>query len=173
MPVFQMKLVYKKLNSTLNSMKKSVTQEFDYGCGIACYAFVRGISYKQAEYALGEKQAKSERFWVRDLARALNESGLEYQHKYVKQHVKPLITAEGTIVLIGRSAIYPVGHYLARHNGKWMDPWINLPRDQDIHHAISGFRETLPGTPKYAILPSAARPVLFHDSKPYSQPFKK
>lgn len=43
-------------------MKKTITQEFDYGCGIACFAFVTGMTYKEAEVFLGCKQAKSLRF---------------------------------------------------------------------------------------------------------------
>jgi len=133
-------------------MAESVTQEFDYGCGIACYAFVLGISYKEAEVRLGPKQAKSERFWVKDLTNALNKADLHYERKYIKPHVKPLIYKHGVIVLLGRSKDYPVGHYLVRYNNTWMDPWINLPDNRNIHEAKSGFRNALPGIPKYAIL---------------------
>jgi hypothetical protein len=133
-------------------MKQSITQEFDYGCGIACYAFVLGLSYREAAKRLGKEQAESNRFWVNDLTRALNEAGLKYERKYVKPHVEPLIYGEGTIVLIGRSKVYPAGHYLARYNNTWMDPWINLPENRHIDQATSGFRKVLPGIPKYAIM---------------------
>jgi len=134
-------------------MKESITQEFNYGCGIACYAFVLGISYKEAEIRLGSKQAKSERFWVKDLTNALNKAGLGYESKYIKPHIEPLIYKDGVIVLVGRSKDYPAGHYLVRNENTWMDPWINLPFSRNIHEAKSGFRDTLPGVPKYAILP--------------------
>ena len=134
-------------------MKESITQVFDYGCGIACYAFVLGISYKEAEVRLGIKQAKSERFWVKDLTNALDKAGLRYERKYIKPHIKPLIYKHGVIVLLERSKDYPVGHYLVRHDDTWMDPWINLPSNRNIHEAKSGFRNSLPGVPKYAILP--------------------
>lgn len=134
-------------------MRESITQELNYGCGIACYAFVLGISYKEAERRLGKEQAVSERFWVKDLTRALNETGLNYERKYVKPHVVPRIYEEGVVVLVGRSEEYPVGHYLVRRNTMWMDPWINLPNNRNIQEAKSGFRNTLPGIPKYAILP--------------------
>lgn len=101
-------------------MRESITQEFDYGCGIACYAFALGISYKDAEKRLGEAQARSERFWVNDLTKALNDAGLAYERKYVKPHVRPLIDQEGVIVLISRSKDHPVGHYLIRHDDMWM-----------------------------------------------------
>jgi len=134
-------------------MRKSITQEFDYGCGIACYAFILGISYSEAEHRLGNEQAVSQRFWVKDLTAALNTDGLRYERKYVKQHVESLIYKEGVIVLIGRSKKYPVGHYLVRYNKTWMDSWINLPSSRNIRQAKSGFRKALPGIPKYAIIP--------------------
>lgn len=43
-------------------MRKSITQEFDYGCGIACFAFATNKTYKEAERFLGSKQAMSEIF---------------------------------------------------------------------------------------------------------------
>lgn len=134
-------------------MRKSVTQESAYGCGIACYAFVREITYKQAEKELGQAQAKSKRFWVNDLTKALNNIGLQYTRKYVKPHVAPLINTEDSIVLIKRSKDYPVGHYFVYHKGMWMDPWINLTIDNDVRRAKSGFRGQLPGVPMYVILP--------------------
>ena len=96
-------------------MRQSITQEFDYGCGIACYAFALGISYKEAEKLLGEEQAMSIRFYVKDLALALNKAGKAYQSKYVKPHIRKLLYKEGSIVLIRRSNIYKTGHYLIRH----------------------------------------------------------
>ena len=134
-------------------MRKSITQEFDYGCGIACFAFALQVSYKNAVSLLGEEQANSERFWVKDLARALNKFDLIYEAKYIKPHVRRNIYQEGVIVLIGRSKTYPVGHYLIRHNNLWMDPWINLSYNKDVLNAKSGFRKRIPGKPKYALIP--------------------
>ncbi|MCA9350148.1 hypothetical protein H6794_00710 [Candidatus Nomurabacteria bacterium] len=134
-------------------MRRSITQEFDYGCGIACYAFALNISYKQAERLLGAKQSKSTRFWVKDLSQRLNESGLNYSSRYLNKKIKKQIYIDGTIVLIRRSKKYIAGHYLIRYKGYWMDPWINLPFDNNIANAKSGFRKRLPGSPMYAILP--------------------
>lgn len=134
-------------------MRKSITQEFDYGCGIACFAFAVGLTYKQAEEFLGKEQSVSARFWCKDLAAALNRYGVAYKHQYVKSHFRKKIYKEGTVVLIARPKHYPVGHYLIRHDGKWMDPWINLPVDKDIKRAYSGYRKRLPGRPMYMIRP--------------------
>lgn len=134
-------------------MRESITQEFDYGCGIACFAFALEMTYQQAAKHLGELQANSTRFWVKDFTAALNDSGKHYIAKYMKPPMMRKIYKEGTIVLIRRSKQYPAGHYLIRHKDHWMDPWINLPLDNNITHARSGFRKRLPGKPMYALLP--------------------
>jgi hypothetical protein len=135
-------------------MRKSITQEFDYGCGIACFAFALHLTYKQAVAYLGPKQATNTRFWIRDFAVALSKHGKVYKARYVKPRLRRTIYQEGAIVLIRRSKHYPSGHYLIRHNNYWMDPWINLPYDKNINHAKSGFRRRLPGLPMYVLLPS-------------------
>jgi len=134
-------------------MKKSITQEFDYGCGIACFAFATNLTYKQVVNYLGQQQAFSTRFWVKDLTSALNTYGTKYVSKHVNAKVRKLIYRENAIVLIRRSKHYPAGHYLIRHNKKWMDPWINLLVDKDIKNAVSGYRKRLPGSPMYVIFP--------------------
>ena len=136
-----------------DTTRASITQEFEYGCGIACFAFALRISYQQAAQLLGPVQATSIRFWVRDLASHLNQAGLPYKSHHIKQKNKQRMYREGTIVLIRRSSRYPAGHYLIRHNGLWMDPWINLPENTGITNAQSGFRKRLPGAPMYAIVP--------------------
>jgi hypothetical protein len=134
-------------------MKKSITQEFNYGCGIACFAFVTGTTYKEAEDFLGRKQVKSPRFWCKDFTSELNRYGMKYIYKYVKPKIRKRIYQENAIVLVARSKRYPVGHYLVRYNNRWMDPWINLPKDNNIKNAKSGFRKRLPSRPMYIFLP--------------------
>lgn len=134
-------------------MRQAITQEMDYGCGVACFAFATKQSYSLAASYLGTEQAENSRFWVKDFVKALNHYGLKYQSKYVKPHIRPLIYQEGAIVLIKRSKHYPAGHYLIRHADYWMDPWINLPKIKNINQAKSGYRKRLPGSPMYALLP--------------------
>lgn len=133
-------------------MRKSITQESDYGCGVACYAFALGISYKKAVQLLGEKQANSTRFWVNDFTYQLNRAGIEYRSIRISKRSRRKIYRDGTIVLIRQSKKYIAGHYLIRHGESWMDPWINLPANNDIKYAKSGFRKRLPGKPAYALL---------------------
>ena len=132
-------------------MRESITQEFEYGCGIACFAFATRMTYQQATKYLGEMQANSERFWIKDLTNALNVYGKNYVSRHIKPHLKIKVNEEGTIVLIRRSKRYPSGHYLIRHNGHWMDPWINVLLNSDIKSAKSGYRKRLPGRPMYAL----------------------
>ena len=134
-------------------MKKSITQEFDYGCGVACFAFVTGLTYKQALKVLGREQTVKHGWRPSDLAQALNSSGRVYKNKYVRKDVTSPVYPSGTIVLIERSEEYKVGHYLVSYNGKWMDPWINLTQNSTLAHAESGFRDKLPGKPMYALVP--------------------
>jgi len=133
-------------------MKKSITQEMPYGCGVACFAFVCDITYKQAEEFLGFEQSKSDRFVVKRVREELNRFGL----KYISRHIKPdqiIDPVDGMIVLLRRSEHFTVGHYLARHDGKWMDPYINLEGDHDFRNPKSGFREVLPGQAMYVLMP--------------------
>ena len=134
-------------------MRDSITQEYDYGCGIACFAFAARLSYRQAEKLLGKEQSRSNRFWCKDLSSALTSFGLQYKHMYVKPRLRRKLYREGVIVLIARSKHYPYGHYLIRHKDKWMDPWINLLSNNDIKCEISGYRKRLPGRPMYFIEP--------------------
>ena len=92
-------------------MKKSITQEFDYGCGVACFAFAANLTYKKAVKALGREQTVKFGWKPSDLTKALNNYGLSYKNKYVRKIYSNEAYPEGTIVLIERSEIYKVGHY--------------------------------------------------------------
>lgn len=133
-------------------LKKPVTQEFDYGCAIACLAFLLNKTYKQTAELVGIVQANKERFWVKDLNEFINSQGLNYSRKHAKTATSEDINKEGSIVLIRRSAHYPTGHYLIHHNNLWMDPWINMHGcGYDISKAESGYRKELPGEVMYVV----------------------
>lgn len=132
-------------------MKDSITQEHNYGCGIACVAFVAECSYQKVTKDMGIDAAQNYGFWCKELTAELTKFGLNYIYRYLKPAIKKDIYAEGSIVFIERSKKYPAGHYLARHKGQWMDPWINFINNQDIQAADSGFRKRLPGRPIYLI----------------------
>lgn len=133
-------------------MEPSVTQELEYGCGVACFAFVCNITFQQAITFLGRGYSVKHGWRPSDLVTALNVYGYSYRNKYVRK--KDMVSyEEGTIILIERSSEYPVGHYLVRHNTQWMDPWFNMHNNDGIQKAKSGFREVLPGKPMYALYP--------------------
>jgi hypothetical protein len=136
----------------MSMMKQSITQKLDYGCGVACFAFVCNMTFEEATTYLGKEYSVKYGWRPSDLVKALNNYGHNYKNKYVrKKHIN--ICTDGTIVLIERSPKYPVGHYLVLHGGIWMDPWINMPECNELAYAKSGFRERLPGKAMYALTP--------------------
>lgn len=135
------------------AMKSSITQESPNGCGIACFAFVCDLTYKQAEEFLGSEQAKSNRFILKHFRDELNRFGLTYSSKHIRPD-QTFTPTEGTIALLRRSKQFPVGHYLAFHNGQWMDPRINLQDDWQFQKPESGFRGSLPGEAMYILFPA-------------------
>jgi len=133
-------------------MKKSITQELDYGCGVACFAFVCDVTFWQAVTILGREYSVKHGWNPSDLVKALNMQGVNYKNHYVRKKPDQLYP-DGTIVLIERSRDYPVGHYLVRYNDRWMDPWVNMLSDNKLQNATSGFRRCLPGCAMYALIP--------------------
>jgi len=135
-------------------MRDSIKQEDDFGCGIACVAFVLSKTYRSVINEKIELKAKTRGFLCRELTAILKENGYLYSYHYLKACKKRDIKQEGTIVYIQKSKRYPDGHYLTRHKDYWMDPWINLQRDGNLSNAISGYRRKLPGKAIYYLLPT-------------------
>ena len=132
---------------------KPVTQKHAFGCGAACVAFIVKKSYEKVVSLLEESKAISQGYHCKDLVICLFKFNFSYSCKYLKPKLKRRIYNEGVIVFIKRSRKYPAGHYLTRHKGLWIDPWINWNIDNNIIHARSGFRKRLPGKPIYALFP--------------------
>ena len=131
-------------------MKQAITQKLDYGCGVACFAFVCDMTFQEAVTFLGREYSVKHGWRPSDLVTALNRYELNYKNRYVRKISKDSYP-EATIVLLERSPIYPIGHYLVLYNGRWMDQCINMAADNDVTHAVSGFRAKLPGKPMYAL----------------------
>jgi len=132
---------------------KSVTQEDLLGCGIACVAFICNVSYRTAkkQYFRNLGDANKTGYLCKDLVKALSKADKQYSYKHLKKKIR---FKTNTIVFLGRSKKYPVGHYLVRTNVGWMDPWIDFDVDEaDIKKANSGFRIRLPEKPIYVIFP--------------------
>ncbi|HEX8182428.1 MAG TPA: hypothetical protein VF575_02390 [Candidatus Saccharimonadales bacterium] len=135
-------------------MKQSVTQELDYGCGVACFAYACNMTFKQAQKFLGVTYSVKHGWRPSDLVSQLNRYGFKYKNHYVRKKLDAVCPI-GTIVLIERSPSYPVGHYLILGKAGWMDPWINLPISNNLSLAESGFRAKLPGKAMYALTPES------------------
>lgn len=131
---------------------QSITQQHEFGCGIACVSFIAGRPYDDVARLLGAEQAATRGFWCKDLIAALRTYGLTYQYRYIQSNVGEL--PDGSIIFLKRSTLYPAGHYLAKRDGQWMDSWINFASNKRIAQARSGFRRQLPYAPSYVILPA-------------------
>ena len=134
-----------------------VTQLHSMGCGAACVAFAAGVSYRRAVSLLGTQKARETGFTLREMVDALAVFGLKYKVHHADGKFQDDARAPGTIVFVRRSPRYPFGHYLARSNNRWMDPWINLPTDGRIATARSGYRSRLPSSAQWLLVPEPAR----------------
>lgn len=132
-------------------MKQPVTQEDEMGCGAACVAFAAGVSYREIVDVLGVQRARTAGFRLKELRDALSSYNLMYRQSHINSISRTKMYEEESIVFIRRSKRYPYGHYLVRHDDRWMDPWINLPHDKELQRARSGYRRRLPGRAQWVV----------------------
>ncbi|NMB57460.1 hypothetical protein GYA19_06030 [Candidatus Beckwithbacteria bacterium] len=132
-------------------MKKSICQKDNYGCSIACLAFVTNKTYEEVINDLGKEKAKTRGFYCKEIVKYLKGLGYQAEFHYLKPKWRKKIYQDKTIVFIKRSKKYPCGHYLAHYQNLWMDPWINFSIDGDIKKAKAGFRKRLPDKSIYGI----------------------
>lgn len=132
--------------------RKSVTQDHGAGCAVACTAYILGVTYQKAlRFFSKPKQAWGRGFYCKEVVEALGSAQKTYSYCYLKPKMLGILKIPGTIVYVGASSRYPLGHYLVRtQRGDWMNPWINFPI---ITPAQSSFQRRLPGKPIYAIYP--------------------
>jgi hypothetical protein len=130
----------------------SVTQEHGMGCGLACLAYILGLSYQKVWKIIGNPQNAWKRgYFCSELIKVLRSFRMPYKYKKIKSLEEEILKVPNTIVFIEKSSQYPMGHFLVRTaHGSWMNPWINFPK---IAPAKSGFQRKLPGHPIYAIYP--------------------
>lgn len=133
--------------------KRAIVQKDNFGCGVACVAFVLGLNYKNALklFTNGCRKTKQDGFLCKEIVQALNKQNISAQYRYINEKIRKKIYKENTIVFIGRSKKYPAGHYLCRYKNLWMDPWINFQKNQNIKRVLADFRKKLPGKPIYAV----------------------
>ncbi|MFH0738203.1 MAG: hypothetical protein V1827_06165 [Candidatus Micrarchaeota archaeon] len=133
----------------MGNVRKAVAQEDAMGCGIACVAYVCGLSYRTAKQGIFEKPqyAGTKGYACRDLVRALAKADNSFGWSSIKHDIAIPISS---IVFTARSEQYPAGHYLVKTRMGWMDPWINYPRLKAVR---GGFRKRLPGRAAYLVYP--------------------
>jgi ABC-type bacteriocin/lantibiotic exporter with double-glycine peptidase domain len=132
-------------------MKIPLAQKDNFGCGLACIAFLTNQTYEKVVNDLGRKKAKTKGFYCREITVYLKKLGYQTEFHYLNKKWRNKIYQDKTIVFIRRSKKYPYGHYLIRYQNYWMDSWINFQKNKDIKNAKAGFRKKLPGKPIYGI----------------------
>jgi hypothetical protein len=131
---------------------KSVAQEDAFGCGIACVAFVCGISYEDAKALFQKHEGTKPDCYCPDVVAALSKAGRRYSWRRIVRRPR---YKDGSIIFVAKSRRLPAGHYLVRWKGRWMDPWKNLDiSDPRIRKARAGFRKRLPGKASYYVFQS-------------------
>lgn len=132
-------------------MKSPICQKDNFGCSIACLAFITNKTYEEVVNDLGKEKAKTKGFYCKEIVNYLKKLRYQVEFHYLKPKWRKKIYHDKTIVFIKRSKRYPYGHYLVRYKNLWMDPWINFSIDSDIKNARADFRKRLPDRPIYGI----------------------
>lgn len=134
-------------------MRLPQVQEYCSGCGIACMAFLLNLDQKRVMRLLkiNHHDATYRGIYCREIVDALKRVSVDAELRYLTPALKMKIYRDGTIVYIAKSTSYPVGHYLCRWKGRWMDPWINAASDPALQRIKAGWRKRLPGKPQYAV----------------------
>jgi len=129
---------------------KAVAQKHPMGCGIACVAYIAGVSYKTILKLFPQEYAYTRGYYCRELVKALAKFNFVYTYKKVTPKTRKYLKKKNTIVFIAPSKRYPAGHYLVSTKKSWMNPWINYP---SMNPAKAGFVNKLPGKPRWVLFP--------------------
>ncbi len=132
---------------------KPIRQEDDFGCAVACAAFVLNISYKETltRFKNGAQRVKSKaNFYCPEITRILNCAGKKYTWSKLTPNKISLLEINFSIIFLKKSQRYPFGHFVCRFQNLWMDPWFNFPKKK----IEAGFRDELDAEPAYVIYPS-------------------
>ena len=119
------------------------------GCAVACVAYISGTQYDDAwQFFDSQSSAYNSGYYCPDIVQALKRAGLSsYKYKEIKKDIT-LLEKKNSIVFCNYCPQYPSGHYLAKSDSGWMNPWINYPR---IDPAESGIIKDLPSRPTWII----------------------
>lgn len=127
-----------------------VTQQHDYGCGVACVATIVDLTYEGALGLFGpdaERKANTEGFYLEEITAALRKANKDAY--WVKDQPSNGIERRkvNSIVFVKAGETYPAGHYLTRTRKGWSNSWSNFPN----YPRESAYVKEIPGTPEYFI----------------------
>lgn len=135
-------------------MGEAITQKHDMACGLACVCYVANEPYDNLASKQSDERLNIAGFCCPELVELLNGLGQRYAWKKLSESERDSEFSIGDIVFVEPSSYLPYGHFLAKTEDGWMDPWINLnPEDPDVSKARAGIRETLPGRAEYLVFP--------------------
>jgi hypothetical protein len=103
-----------------------VKQEDPMGCGIACVAFVLGISYKEATKLLTLPEKRKTLGIAQVIYEKLSRGGSYDSFSRYVGRLDDTRVEIGDIVYVKKCKMFPSGHYLVKINGGYMDPFINM-----------------------------------------------
>lgn len=133
-------------------MRRLVRQEEDFGCGIACIAYICEIDYNEAQQSmLHPDKAQTVGYRCKALCDALNriceEKKVEkiWRTKYVGRTRNPNIP-DDSIVYINKNNKYKYGHYMVKTKYGYMNPFANLDKvNGDSRFATAKYESELYG----------------------------
>ena len=116
-----------------------VSQRDQFGCGVACVAYLCKKSYDDAKTFFNSDRIHEYGCDCIDIVNALARCGFNYAYKqYAGEY---MYIPDRSIVFVGPSKIYRVGHYLVKCNDStWMNPWIY---GENVTEAQAGYQHNL------------------------------
>lgn len=127
-----------------------VAQEHPMGCAVACVAFRCGVDYRAALAMFSQPEhAWTRGFYCGEIVEALARLGRAYSFaRYLRSEHEGLLEIPGTLVFVDPCERYPSGHFLARGERGWMNPWSTFPHMIPVE---AEFQVTLPGPIGYVL----------------------
>ncbi len=114
-----------------------VTQEDRFGCGVACAACILKQTYKDTKKLFDEVRVEEYGCDCPDITAVLNKADLNYRWgKYTGASI-----SEKSIIYLGKSDQFKVGHWLVKTKNGWMNPWVT---GASVKDAQAEFQNELP-----------------------------
>ncbi len=133
-----------------------IAQEHPYGCGVACVAELLDVSYHDALglFPDGVRKAQYEGFYLGEITAVMRSCGWGSYWVAMQPHFLAHIQRRDNIAYLGKSKIYPSGHYLIRETDEYnvRPVWKNSYANYPIWPPTAGLQVTLPYHPEFLIV---------------------